>query len=232
MTAKNLLEINFSDIFKSSFLDKITQISAIDYLIAIILSFLIGIFIFIVYKKTFSGVVYSRSFNISLLAINMITTLIILGVTSNIVLSLGMVGALSIVRFRTAIKDPVDLVFLFWAICEGILCGAGLIPLACVGAALVGLLLLVFIKKVPSSVPYLLVVKLSDAKAEKNVSSAVKKSVGNYKVKSKTVFSSESSEIIYELRIKNNDTEFVNKISEINGVASTVLVSGEANYIA
>ena len=103
--------MTFQDIFKSSFLENVTSFSALDMVIALALAFVLGLFIFLVYKKTFNGVMYSAGFGVSLLGMTLITTLIILAVTSNIVLSLGMVGALSIVRFRTAIKEPMDIVF-------------------------------------------------------------------------------------------------------------------------
>ena len=121
--------MTFRDIFKSSFLENITSISILDMLLALVLAFGIGLFIFLIYKKTFSGVMYSSSFGVTLLALTMITTVVILAVTSNVVLSLGMVGALSIVRFRTAIKEPLDIAFLFWAIAAGIVLAAGMLPL-------------------------------------------------------------------------------------------------------
>lgn len=104
--------MTFQDIFKSSFLENMTSVSFLD--MALVLAFGIGLFIFLIYKRTFSGVMYSGSFGVTLVALTMITTLVILAVTSNVVLSLGMVGALSIVRFRTAIKEPLDIAFLFW----------------------------------------------------------------------------------------------------------------------
>ena len=125
--------ITFGDIFKSSFLENIASVSIFDMALALVLAFGLGMFIFLVYKRTFSGVMYSSSFGVTLVALTMITTMIILAVTSNVVLSLGMVGALSIVRFRTAIKEPLDIAFLFWAIAEGIVLAAGMIPLAIIG---------------------------------------------------------------------------------------------------
>ena len=110
------ISMTFNDVFKSSFLDSFSSFSLLDTALCLGAAFVIGLFIFYVYQKTYSGVLYSRSFNVSLVAILLVTTLVISGVTSNVVLSLGMVGALSIVRFRTAVKDPMDLVFLFWAI--------------------------------------------------------------------------------------------------------------------
>ena len=121
--------LTFQDIFKSSFLENAASVSLFDMALALLLSFGLGMFIFLIYKKTFSGVMYSSSFGVTLVALTMITTLVILAVTSNVVLSLGMVGALSIVRFRTAIKEPLDIAFLFWAIAVGIVLAAGLLPL-------------------------------------------------------------------------------------------------------
>ena len=123
----------FGDIFKSSYTDNITSFSVVDTIIALALAFAIGIFIYFVYKKTFNGVMYSSSFGVSLIAMTLITTFVILAVTSNVVLSLGMVGALSIVRFRAAIKEPLDITFLFWSIVVGIVIGAGMLPLAVIG---------------------------------------------------------------------------------------------------
>lgn len=105
--------MNFNDIFKSSFLENVTSVSILDMVVALALAFCIGLFIFMVYKKTYTGVMYSAGFGVTLVAMTMITTLVILAVTSNVVLSLGMVGALSIVRFRTAIKEPLDIAFLY-----------------------------------------------------------------------------------------------------------------------
>ena len=136
--------MTFNNIFKSDFLENITSISVFDMVLAMVLSFGIGLFIFLIYKKTFAGVMYSSSFGVTLVAITMISTFVILAVTSNVVLSLGMVGALSIVRFRTAIKEPLDIAFLFWAIAAGIVLASGMIPLAVFGSVIIGIVLLVF----------------------------------------------------------------------------------------
>ena len=139
--------MTFNDIFKSSFLENMTSISILDMVVALILAFGIGLFIFMVYKKTYQGVMYSSSFGTTLIALTMITTVVILAVTSNVVLSLGMVGALSIVRFRTAIKEPLEIAFLFWSIAVGIVLAAGLIPLAVIGSVVIGLILIIFVNK-------------------------------------------------------------------------------------
>ena len=127
--------MTFNDIFKSSFLENVTQFSAVDTLIGMLFALVIGLFIFVVYKKTFNGVMYSSGFALTLVGLSLVTTLVIMAVTSNVVLSLGMVGALSIVRFRAAIKEPIEIVYLFWAIAAGIVIGAGMIPLAVIGSA-------------------------------------------------------------------------------------------------
>lgn len=139
--------MTFNDIFKSSFLENISSVSILDMAIALVLAFGIGMFIFLVYKKTYMGVMYSSSFGTTLVALTMITTVVILAVTSNVVLSLGMVGALSIVRFRTAIKEPLDIAFLFWSIAVGIVLAAGMIPLAVIGSVIIGVILLVFVNQ-------------------------------------------------------------------------------------
>ena len=138
---------SFSDIFKSSFLENITSVSMVDMVITMALAFGLGLFIFWVYKKTYSGVMYSSSFGSTLIALTMITSMTILAVTSNVVLSLGMVGALSIVRFRTAIKEPMDIAFLFWSIAAGIVLSAGMIPLAVFGSVIIGVVMMLFVNR-------------------------------------------------------------------------------------
>ena len=149
----------FQDIFKSSFLENVASVSLLDMSLALILAFGLGLFIFLVYKKTFTGVMYSSSFGVTLVALTMITTMVILAVTSNVVLSLGMVGALSIVRFRTAIKEPLDIAFLFWSIAVGIVLAAGLIPLAVLGSVVIGCMLLIFVNRKSRFDPYIAVLQ-------------------------------------------------------------------------
>lgn len=224
--------VNFSDIFKSSFVDKITSISFLDMFIAMILSFAVGLFIMQVYKKTFKGVMYSSTFEMSLLALTLITTLIILGVTSNVVLSLGMVGALSIVRFRSAIKEPMDIAFLFWSISEGIVLGAGLIPLAILGAVFIGIVMVLFANKKTTDNPYILVVNCKNDISENSVLNILSKNVNKYCVKSKTISPSNGIEMTIEVKLKNITTSFVNEVSKIEGVSNAVLVSYNGDYMA
>lgn len=222
--------MNFSDIFKSSFIENIASVSMLDMAIAMALAFLIGIFIFFVYKKTFSGVMYSSSFGVTLVALTMITTLVILAVTSNVVLSLGMVGALSIVRFRTAIKEPLDIAFLFWAIAVGIVLAAGMIPLAVIGSIVIGVVLLVFVNRKSHFNPYLIVINCDSHSSEENAKNFLKDKVNKCTVKSKTAQSG-SVELTLEIRLKDDNTDFINELSAMNGINSAVLVSYNGDYM-
>ena len=221
----------FGDIFKSSYTDNITSFSVVDTIIALALAFAIGIFIYFVYKKTFNGVMYSSSFGVSLIAMTLITTFVILAVTSNVVLSLGMVGALSIVRFRAAIKEPLDITFLFWSIAVGIVIGAGMLPLAVIGSILIGVILILFVNKKTSDNPYILVMKCENDGAEKHALDQVKNAVKKHVVKSKTV-SANGIELTLEVRLKDMTSEFVNELTKLTGVESAVLVSYNGDYLS
>lgn len=222
--------MTFNDIFKSSFLENINSVTILDMVLALTLAFGIGVFIFLVYKKTFRGVMYSSSFGVTLIALTMISTLVILAVTSNVVLSLGMVGALSIVRFRTAIKEPLDIAFLFWSIAVGIVLAAGMIPLAVFGSVVIGVMLIIFVNKKPHDNPYIVVIHCDDGKAEGKVLSSLKDYVQKCVVKSKTV-TADSVELHYEVRLKSEDTSFVNALSSTQGVSDVVLVSYNGDYM-
>ena len=222
--------MSFDDIFKSSFLENVASVSILDMAVALILSFGIGLFIFMVYKKTFAGVMHSSSFGVTLVALTMITTLVILAVTSNVVLSLGMVGALSIVRFRTAIKEPLDIAFLFWAIAAGIVLAAGMIPLAVIGSVVIGLVLMVFANKKSHSHPYIVVLRCDGQDSENQAREYLKGQVQRCVVKSKTVQKGQV-ELNLEIRLKEDDTAFVNTLAELPGVQSAVLVSYNGDYM-
>ena len=159
--------MNFSDIFKSSFLNNVTEFSFLDTILALVVALLIGLFIFTVYKKTLTGVMYSNGFALTLVGLSLVTTLVILAVTSNVVLSLGMVGALSIVRFRTAIKEPVEIVFLFWSLAVGIVVGAGMIPLAIIGSVIIGIIL--FVAEVLGFIQFLLFCYISSRSKKEDI---------------------------------------------------------------
>lgn len=223
--------INFSDVFKSGFLSNLTAISVTDMVVALGLAFCLGLFIMAVHKKTFKGVMYSQTFGVSLMALTLITTLIILAITSNVVLSLGMVGALSIVRFRSAVKEPIDIAFLFWSISVGIILGAGLITLAVIGSLIIGLVMILFVNHDSNDNPYILVVNCQDEIAEGDVLEKVQKSVKKHIIKSKTVSPKTGIEMTIELRLKDMTTHFVNEVSQIQGVQNAVLVSYNGEYM-
>lgn len=225
------MPINFQDIFKSSFLENISAITVFDMVLALALAFAIGLFIFFIYKKCYAGVMYSASFGVTLMSLTMITTLLILAVTSNIVLSLGMVGALSIVRFRTAIKEPSDIAFLFWAIAAGIVLAAGFIPLAVFGSLFIGLILLIFSCYKGFEKPYILVLHCKDLESENSARNFITQKVKKLSVKSKSVAPG-CIELNYEVRLKDADTDFINELAELPGVSHTVMVSYNGDYMS
>ena len=222
--------MTFNDIFKSSFLENVTAVSIFDMMLALILAFGLGLFIFLVYKKTYQGVMYSSSFGVTLIALTMITTLVILAVTSNVVLSLGMVGALSIVRFRTAIKEPLDIAFLFWSIAVGIVLAAGMIPLAVIGSVIIGVILLVFVNQKSHCNPYIIVLQCDGHDSEVAAKAYLDEMTNRCVVKSKSAQKG-SLELTMEIRLKNDDTDFINTLSEMQGIHSAVLVSYNGDYI-
>lgn len=222
--------MTFNDIFKTSFLENVSSVSILDILLTIVLSFGIGLFIFLVYKKTYRGVMYSAGFGTTLIALTMITSIVILAVTSNVVLSLGMVGALSIVRFRTAIKDPLDIAFLFWAIGAGIILAAGMIPLAVIGSVCIGLILMVFVSQKHHTHPYMVVLNCVNHDAETKAREFLAKNVTRTTVKSKSAVKG-AIEMNIEVRLKEDDTDFINILSEMPGVNSAVIVSYNGDYM-
>lgn len=222
--------MTFKDIFKSSFLENVTGVSPLDMAIALVFAFGLGVFIFFIYKKTFMGVMYSSGFGVTLIALTMITTVVILAVTSNVVLSLGMVGALSIVRFRTAVKEPLDIAFLFWAVGAGIVLAAGLIPLAVVGSIAIGTVLLVFVNKKSYINPYIVVVNCENHTSEEAALEFLKERVNKLVVKSKMARRGEV-ELNLEVRMKNEDTDFINTLSDMKGIENAVLVSYNGEYM-
>ena len=223
--------MTFKDVFKSSFLEQATSFSLTDTLIALALAFALGMFINEVYRKTYRGMMFSQSFGVSLMALTMITTLVIQAVTSNVVLSLGMVGALSIVRFRTPIKEPLDIAFLFWAIAAGIVLGAGLIPLAIIGSVVIGVMLLVFVNRKSNETSYVLVLQCDSDASESAALARVEENVKRYVIKSKTV-GAEGVELTVEIRIKDAAAKFVNGLLQVEGVKHATLVSYNGEYMS
>ena len=222
--------MTFNDIFKSSFLENVSAVSPLDMVLTIALAFGLGLFIFFVYKRTYQGVMYSSSFGVTLIALTMITSQVILAVTSNVVLSLGMVGALSIVRFRTAIKEPLDLAFLFWSIAAGIILAAGMIPLAVIGSIIIGLILLFFVNKKSHVTPYIVVISCENSEAEISAVEFIKSRTNKYVTKSKSVQSGRI-ELNAEIRLKSDNTDFINEVTKIPGVVSAILVSYNGEYM-
>lgn len=222
--------MTFNDIFKSSFLANVSSVSYFDMTLALVLAFCLGLFIFFVYKKTYQGVMYSSSFGVTLIALTMITTLVILAVTSNVVLSLGMVGALSIVRFRTAIKEPLDIAFLFWSIAAGIVLAAGLIPLAVCGSIIIGVILLLFVNRKSHLNPYIVVVQCNGSESERKALTYLGENTQKCVVKSKTAQKG-MVEVNCEVRLKADSTDFINALADMEGVSSVVLVSYNGDYM-
>ena len=226
----NIALVTFSDIFKSSFLENVSAVSYFDMALALALAFGLGLFIFLVYKKTYTGVMYSSSFGVTLLALTMITTLVILAVTSNVVLSLGMVGALSIVRFRTAIKEPLDIAFLFWSIAAGIVLAAGMIPLAVIGSVIIGVILLIFVNRKSHCDPYIVVLQCDGHKSETAAREYLEQNTLRCAVKSKSAQAGQV-ELNLEVRLRDDNTDFINALAKLPGVSSAVLVSYNGDYM-
>jgi uncharacterized membrane protein YhiD involved in acid resistance len=216
-------------LFNFSFLDRAATFSIPDILVSLLISFSLGLFIFLVYSKTFKGVMYSSSFGISIVAMGMITTLIILAVSSNLIASLGMVGALSIVRFRTVVKEPLDLVYLFWSITIGIVTGVGLIPLAVIGSAFIGLILVVFVNRKTNDTPYVVVISCAGEKAEAESIALLERATKKSVLKAKNV-SKEGIELTAEVRLEDSYSRFVNALLSIDGVNNATLVSYNGDY--
>ncbi|SHH84547.1 DUF4956 domain-containing protein [Sporanaerobacter acetigenes] len=222
---------SLNDIFQLNLFDNIDQVSILDMLVALGLAFALGLFIRIVYKKTFKGVMYSESFGVSLMVLTLISTLIILATTSKIILSLKMVGALSVIRFRTAIKEPLDTAFLFWAISVGVILGGGLIPIALLGSVIIGITMLLFVNRKPNETSYIVVVNCRDDECEDGVLSVINDKVEKYAIKSKTVSRESGFELTVEIRLKEMKTNFINDLYKINGVSNVVMVSYNGDYM-
>ncbi len=221
--------MTFNDVFKSSFLESVTEFSLGDVLLAMLFACVLGAFIYFIYRCTFQGVMYSSGFGITLVGLTMVTTLVILAVTSNIVLSLGMVGALSIVRFRAAIKEPFEIVFLFWALAVGIVIGAGMFMMAVVGSVIIGVILIVFARRRIGEHPYILVVACENGDAESAVMENLKTSAARAKVKAKTV-TPNGIELSVEVTLKDDDVAFVTAIAALDGVQSASLVTYNGQF--
>jgi len=220
--------LNFSDLIKKKYLEELGGLGNLSInvgriLLALLLALALGFLIYYVYKKTFQGVVYSRSFNFSLVLTAMVTALVILPITSNLMLSLGMVGALSIVRFRAAIKEPLDIGYMFWAISVGITTGAGFYTLSIVGTLIIAVVVIAFSYIRGNNAEVYLLVLNYESEIQSNVEDMLKNLPGK-RLKTKTIVRG-NVEATWEVRIKNGDTSFVQEISGLDGVSSAALVS-------
>ena len=216
-------------LFSFTFLDRAATFSIPDILVSLVIAFAIGLFIFFVYTRTFKGVMHSSSFGISLIAMNLITTLVILAVSSNLIVSLGMVGALSIVRFRTVVKEPLDLVYLFWSISAGIIVGVGLVPLAIIGSVVIGLILFIFVSRKTAETPYVVVISCDGDQSEAQALTLLDGHTKKHVVKAKSV-SKEGVELTVEVRLRETSSQFVNALLEISGVQNATLVTYNGDY--
>jgi hypothetical protein len=223
--------MSLETIFSSSFLSKsVESFSVIDVGLTLFVSALIGFLIYLVYRKCLKGVIYSQSFNLSLIMMSVISSLIILCVSSNFAISLGMVGALSIVRFRTAVKDPMDIVYIFWSIAAGIVTGAGMFLLALSGSLFIGIVIAIMTNVKAQNDPYLLIINFGRSDIEQEIYRLLNGSVKKYNVKSKTVYPGGACELTVEVIMKNDNSDFINIISAFEGVTNTVLVSYDGDY--
>ena len=214
---------NISDLFSGT-------LNPLQVVITLLVALAIGGFQYFIYKKTFSGVVYSRSFNLSLIMLTMVSALVIMLISSNLTLSLGMVGALSIVRFRTAIKDPIDTVFLFWAVGEGLALGAGFMDVGIIGALVIGVVMVIVTTiKGNNTLPYLLILHFDD-RASQQIKGLIRQ-LPKAHVKSKTV-QRDSIELTVELRIRDTETDFVDKFLRVPGVFDATLVAHQGDLLS
>lgn len=226
-----LLATTFTDMFKKSFLNNYGQgTDPVNFIITLIAAFLVGFGIFYIYKNCYIGVVYDHSFNISLVVMTILVATIIVTISSNITLSLGMVGALSIVRYRTAVKNPMDLMFMFWAITSGIAVGANYYYIVLIGFVFVALTFLVLKNASGDANTYMLIVNMkADADAEKKIQEAL--SGCNSKVRSKIVKNGKA-ELSIEVRVKGDSLGLTDKITGIEGVDDVTLVQYRGSYQA
>lgn len=225
--------MNFGDIFKNSFINAFTEneISGGEVVVILLSTCLVALYLFGVYRVITRKTFYSKSFNISLAALAVITAIVIMTVQSNIVLSLGMVGALSIVRFRTAIKDPMDLVFLFWAISIGIACGAGMLEIAVIGSLVLTALVFVLDRLPMAKAAMILVVNAQAGKEQTDaIMELVKKYSKYHKVKSRNI-TGERLDMVLELWVAQEE-ELVEQLSALPKVSSVSLMShdGEVTF--
>jgi uncharacterized membrane protein YhiD involved in acid resistance len=213
--------MTFQDIFKKAFLESAGSISIVEALLSTLVALALGLLIFLTYRYTFSGVMYSKNFSLSLVAVTTITSVIVVTLASNIVLSLGMVGALSIVRFRTAIKEPLDVVYMFWSITIGIVCGAALYWYALLATLIVGGLFFLMNRFKDHYTKYVVIINY-DKSAYEAVQEILSKTT--YILRSRTVTNNDM-ELVIEIDAKAEKSMFVNRLSELESVTNVSLVN-------
>lgn len=215
--------LNIKDYFNS-------PLSPLQIILTLLMAFGVGIFIFFIYKKTFGGVLYSRTFNLSLIILTMVTSLVLSLINSNLTMSLGMVGALSIIRYRTAIKDPMDTAFLFWAISEGMVLGAQFFDMALIGMVVIGLVIVIITTfKTKSSMPFLLILHFHEGAAS-TVKNAIKQ-LPKSRVRSRTA-QRDSIELTLEVRLRDDETAIVDKFLRIDGVYDASLIAHQGDMVS
>ena len=212
------------------FAQQMTSLTPMKMLLALLMGFIVGLIIALVYRKAFRGVLFSPSFANTLIMLCMITTPVVMCIKSNIALSMGMVGALSIIRFRTAVKDPIDTVFMFWAVGEGIAVGTKYYDIAVIAALTIGVIMVVLtVFKGKASMPYLLILHYHEG-AGQQVRQMVKQ-LPNARMKSKTA-QRDGIELTMELRLRENETGFVEKFLRVDGVYDATLISHQGDIIS
>lgn len=214
---------NIADLFSST-------LNPLQVLITLLLALVVGLYVFFIYRRTFGGVLYSRSFNVSLVLLTLVTSLVIMLISSNLTLSLGMVGALSIVRFRTAVKEPIDTVYMFWAVGEGIALGAQFFDVAVIAGLVIGVIMvLLTVFKVRASSPYLLILHYNEAVSQQVI--ALVRKLPGARLKSKTA-QRDGVELTVELRIREDETGFVEKFLRLDGVYDASLISYQGDFVS
>ena len=221
--------MSVQDFIKKSILESgvFDGVSITNAALGLLTALVMGAVIYLVYQKFYTGVIYSRAFAITLVGMTVLTAMVTLAISTNIVISLGMVGALSIVRFRTAIKDPLDLLYLFWAITTGITAGAGMYVLVLVAAVVMTVMIMLFYHKQHKGRIYILVVHYVGDKAGDDILRTLGKI--KYFVKSKTL-RKEKTEMAIEVFCKNNDTFFMEKIRALEGIEDATLIQYNGEY--
>lgn len=221
--------MSFVDMIKNSVMAEFTGTVSVDkILLSLIVAFVIGVYIIYIYKKTYSGVIYSKSFSLCIMLLAMVTAMIIRTISSNLALSLGMVGALSIVRFRTAIKEPTDTAFMFWSITAGIMAGAGLYLVAIIASLGIGLLYFVgYTMGFKVNRQYLFILKYN-LNSDKLVLHQLKK-LPKTKLKSKSIVK-DTMELTFEVELKDDDTKILDDFKDIEGVISASVISYQNDF--